>query len=113
MDVHELLEKLISSGVEFSVVDGTLRCKAPKGALTPELQVQLKRNKEKILAAFTAETEAIKKLPAFQPLPKDQVFREYQTPFGTVQLTKEEFNQVVDYFRWLYQVQKKLMATRK
>src|SRR5690348_12237406 len=48
--VTELLDELTSRGVKLSSVAGQLKCHAPKGALTPQLQAGIVRYKAEILA---------------------------------------------------------------
>jgi amino acid adenylation domain-containing protein len=50
----ELLKQLRSLGVQLRLEGETLRLNAPKGALTPELQAELKVNKSEILALLQA-----------------------------------------------------------
>jgi amino acid adenylation domain-containing protein len=50
----ELLTRLRAIGVQLKLVDDTIRLNAPKGALTPELQAELKAGKPEILELLRA-----------------------------------------------------------
>jgi amino acid adenylation domain-containing protein len=54
----ELLTQLRSGGAVLSVVDGTLKCSAPKGLLTPELREELTAQKPEIMAFLEASQRA-------------------------------------------------------
>jgi len=48
--VTEFLDKLANQGVKLSAVAGQLKCYAPKGSLTPEIQEGIARHKAEIIA---------------------------------------------------------------
>lgn len=54
MMIRQLLEKLDASDVKVWVEGKDLRCSAPKGALTPEMQAELKERKEEVIAFLGA-----------------------------------------------------------
>ncbi|MBA2672060.1 non-ribosomal peptide synthetase [Ramlibacter sp.] len=54
MTAHELMEFCRLHAVELKIADGKIRCKAPRGGLTPELLEGIKARKEDILAILRA-----------------------------------------------------------
>jgi thioesterase domain-containing protein len=63
-----LLEELYKRGVQLSVNGDRLRCNAPAGALTPELQKELRERKDELLK-FLQDADVIsRRQPAIVPL---------------------------------------------
>ena len=68
MSVREFLSRLRSLGIEVSAQGDRLNWKAPKGALTPELQAQLDERKAEILAFLSMTNLVVQAAPsAIQP----------------------------------------------
>jgi thioesterase domain-containing protein len=67
MMIREFLEGLNASGVKVWAEGDTLRCNAPKGVVTPELQFELKRRKPEILAFLRAGSTVNRCLVPIQP----------------------------------------------
>ncbi|MEM7386321.1 MAG: thioester reductase domain-containing protein, partial [Verrucomicrobiota bacterium] len=61
MLLEDLLAQLRGLGVRLSLDSGTLRCDAPKGALTPILRKQLLEHKEEILALLDSNRTRVGK----------------------------------------------------
>ena len=55
---EELLSQLRTLGVQLRLEGETLRLNAPKGALTPELQSQLKGSKAEIVALLHSRQDS-------------------------------------------------------
>jgi amino acid adenylation domain-containing protein len=66
--VTELLDKLAIKGVKLSSMSGQLKCYAPKGALTPDLQAGIARYKTEILALLAGANGAPEAQAVEQPL---------------------------------------------
>ncbi|MEL6325303.1 MAG: thioester reductase domain-containing protein [Cyanobacteria bacterium J06626_23] len=56
--LHSLLQTLAARDIRLWLEGDTLRCNAPKGALTPELKQQLKQHKPDIIAVLQGEVVA-------------------------------------------------------
>ena len=72
MNAYELLELFHRHAVALEVADGTLRCTAPKGFLTPERLAELKRHKQQLIAILSGQAGSgrIRRRPASDaPLP--------------------------------------------
>lgn len=55
MNAHDLLELLQRHAVTLAVEGDTLRCRAPRGVLTPELRSALARHKQQLISILAAE----------------------------------------------------------
>ena len=65
MNVPEFLLSLYQQGITVQVEDGNLQISDPKGALSPEIQNQLRERKAEIMAFLLEEqAAAYKKFPA-------------------------------------------------
>ena len=83
--VTELLDELTSRGVKLSSVAGQLKCYAPKGALTPDLQAGIVRYKAEILALLDgANGEQPAAVPAVErsPASSSAIPREFPLSAG-------------------------------
>jgi amino acid adenylation domain-containing protein/non-ribosomal peptide synthase protein (TIGR01720 family) len=70
MNTHEFLSHLRSLDVKLFLDGERLRCKAPKGVLTPQLQAQIAERKAEILAFLQQDTvSAIKPVSRAENLP--------------------------------------------
>ena len=58
MMANSLMKDLVEKGVSLFVQDNRLRYRAPKGAMTPQLQVAVTENKEAILQAVRRHASA-------------------------------------------------------
>jgi thioesterase domain-containing protein len=67
MMIRELLEKLDACDIKVWVEGADLRCSAPKGALTPELQADLKSRKTEVIAFLRAGEAVNSSLVPIQP----------------------------------------------
>ena len=56
----ELLAQLADRGVEVTPEDGRLRCRGPRGALTPELRDRLAALKSEVLDELAAEIHTVR-----------------------------------------------------
>ncbi len=65
LDTLEFLEKLNREDIFIRVENGKIKCNAPEGALTLELQEEIKKRKQDILA-FAQTFESQSKLPEIQ-----------------------------------------------
>jgi amino acid adenylation domain-containing protein len=67
LSLLELLSDLRARGISLSVTDGQLKVSAPKGALTPALQLELRASKDALLAVLSATTSAVD-APSLAPI---------------------------------------------
>ncbi len=66
MTLVELLSELRSRGIAIAADGGQLRVSAAKGAMTPELQAQLRAHKDELLSVLQSAASAA---PALEPIP--------------------------------------------
>ncbi|KAF7767739.1 hypothetical protein PCIT_a3826 [Pseudoalteromonas citrea] len=74
-NVRSTIEKLERLGIQFYLVDGKLKSKAKKGAITTEVSALIKDQKQEIvdfLSCESNETEHQKKLPKIEKLSLDK-----------------------------------------
>ena len=70
--VTALLTDLRKKNVRVWVDEGKLRCSAPKGALSPDLQAQLARRRAELISFLEARTRtANQSVPELRPYPRD------------------------------------------
>lgn len=109
MNVKSLLEQLSKDGLTVEVLGDHLRV-TPTLAIKPEHKDVLRANKEAIHAylrseiskAETKETTSPQSTPCPQPADQDEAYKRYSMPCGSaLELTREEFDAVVDLFRQL------------
>lgn len=109
MNVQPLLDQLAKDGLTVELRGGDLRV-TPRAAVKPEHEDALRANKEKILAYLrsevsrtaTKEPTSTQSIPGSQPIAQSETHKRYSMPDGSVlELTREEFDAVVDAFRQL------------
>ncbi|MET0136200.1 MAG: amino acid adenylation domain-containing protein [Kibdelosporangium sp.] len=71
MNAYELLDLFSRNAVGLEVDGGKLRCRAPRGFLTPDLLAGLKHHKQQLIAILTGDggTGSIPRRPASTPVP--------------------------------------------
>jgi TubC N-terminal docking domain len=111
MSAAELLVELKRNGIEVSRVGENLKVIASPGKVTPEQRTMIVENKTALLAHFDSDekppspqaTEMPTSTPRIEEAPP-AVYREYVLPDGEIlQVTKEEFDNVVEIYRMLWQ----------
>ncbi len=107
MNVQSLLEQLAKDGLTVEVLGDRLRV-TPTSAIKPKHKDVLRANKEAILAYLrsevsrTATVETASTTPCPQSGDQGETYKRYSMPDGSVlELTREEFDAVVDAFRQL------------
>ena len=116
MSALSLLESLKSQGVELSPHGDQLRVRCSKAPLTLDQKKLISENKLALLQHFSSSQSGTLKSPAVVgPTPgASSVYREYPGEKGEpIQFTKEEFDEVVDVFRILYEQDTKLRLSAK
>ncbi|NEQ47683.1 MAG: NAD-dependent epimerase/dehydratase family protein [Leptolyngbya sp. SIOISBB] len=79
--LHSLLQTLAARDIRLWLDGDTLRCNAPKGALTPELKQQLKQHKPDIIAVLQGEVVATDTSEEWE---QDRTLPEHIRPAGTL-----------------------------
>ena len=118
MTPQQILESLKSDGIELISVQGNLKVRATKSKITDDQKSLISANKSELLnyLAFPEERNSGSLAPSVTrtAIPSDGpvapgIFKEYKLPSGeTLQLTREEFDRVVDVFRALHEQSQKL-----
>ncbi|MES2940789.1 MAG: amino acid adenylation domain-containing protein [Pseudomonadota bacterium] len=83
MTAHELMEFCRLHAVELKIVDGKIRCKAPRGGLTRELLERIHASKEEILAIL--RTMGGHSLPALQAIARAGADADVERPASFAQ----------------------------
>lgn len=74
MKTQEFLSYLCSLDIKLFIDDGRLKCNAPKGVITPELQKELSSRKAEIIAFLqTVQTSDLSTIQPILPTSRDQV----------------------------------------
>ncbi len=79
--LHSLFQTLATHDIRLWLEGDTLRCNAPKGALTTELKQQLKQHKPDIIAALQGEVVATATSEDWE---QDRMLPEHIRPAGTL-----------------------------
>ena len=110
MNASELLAEFKQHGIEISRAGENVKVTASPGSLTPEQRTLIVENKAAILAYLgggeKCDPQIVAELPRNAPNIEETapaIYREYTLPDGEIlQLTKEEFDNVVEVFRMLW-----------
>jgi hypothetical protein len=121
MSVSEIVTMLKANGIEMKATGENLKITASPGKLTPEQRTLILDHKAAILT-FLKEGETKQNVeppmpsleaPGSEPI-KPEIYRDYKFSNGeTLQVTQEEFDNVVDVYRMLWMLEKKYSRKQK
>lgn len=118
MNAQQIIDLLSQDGITLSCENGNLRVTASKSCVTEMQKMLIATNKSLLVEHLkpadernpgSLESEASAPVAAQAPPAASSMFKEYTLDNGeVVQLTRDEFDRVVDLFRQLHRQSQKL-----